>query len=87
MKEALLGFVYGVIAGIAAGILLGQSRFLADVIGPYIKVLNAIPRIVLGSIFTVALGLGTTSKVAAGRGAGVLRRLLQRLPGRARGRS
>jgi NitT/TauT family transport system permease protein len=64
MKEALLGFVYGVIAGVLCGILLGQSRFLADVLGPYIKVLNAIPRIVLGSLFTVALGLGTTSKVA-----------------------
>jgi NitT/TauT family transport system permease protein len=37
--------------------------FLADVIGPYIKVANAIPRIVLGSIFVVWLGLGTTSKV------------------------
>ena len=64
MKEALLGFVYGVVAGVLAGIALGQSRFLADVVGPYIKVLNAIPRIVLGSLFTVALGLGTTSKVA-----------------------
>jgi NitT/TauT family transport system permease protein len=63
MKEALLGFVYGVIAGIVVGVLLGQSPFLALVVGPYIKVLNAIPRIVLGSIFVVALGLGTTSKV------------------------
>jgi NitT/TauT family transport system permease protein len=63
MKEALLGFLYGVIAGIVLGVLLGQVRFLADVLGPYIKVMNAIPRIVLGSIFTVALGLGTTSKV------------------------
>jgi NitT/TauT family transport system permease protein len=42
---------------------------VADVLGPYIKVMNAIPRIVLGSIFTVALGLGTGSKVAL---AGVL---------------
>jgi NitT/TauT family transport system permease protein len=64
IKEALLGFFYGVIAGVVAGVLLGQSRFLADVVGPYIKVMNAIPRIVLGSLFTVALGLGTTSKVA-----------------------
>jgi NitT/TauT family transport system permease protein len=63
MKEALLGFLYGVIAGVMAGLLLGQSRYLADVLGPYIKVMNAIPRIVLGSIFTVALGLGTSSKV------------------------
>jgi NitT/TauT family transport system permease protein len=69
MKEALLGFLFGVSAGVIVGVLLGQSRFMSDVIGPYIKVLNAIPRIVLGSLFTVAMGLGTTSKVAL---AGVL---------------
>jgi NitT/TauT family transport system permease protein len=63
MKEALLGFVVGVAAGIIFGILLGQVRFLADVLGPYIKAMNALPRIVLGSIFVVWLGLGTTSKV------------------------
>jgi NitT/TauT family transport system permease protein len=63
MKEALLGFVFGVVGGVIVGVLLGQSPFLAQVVGPYIKVLNAIPRIVLGSIFVVALGLGTTSKV------------------------
>ncbi len=64
MHEALLGFGYGVGTGIVVGILLGQVPFLADVLGPYIKILNAIPRIVLGSIFVVWLGLGTTSKVA-----------------------
>ena len=63
MKEALLGFLYGVIAGIFFGVLLGMIPFLADVLGPYIKVINAIPRIVLGSIFVVWLGLGTSSKV------------------------
>jgi NitT/TauT family transport system permease protein len=64
MKEALLGFLYGVVGGVVLGVLLGQVRFLADVVGPYIKVANAVPRIVLGSIFVVWLGLGTTSKVA-----------------------
>ena len=63
MKEALLGFGYGVLSGIVMGVLLGMVPFLADVVGPYIKVANAIPRIVLGSIFVVWLGLGTTSKV------------------------
>jgi sulfonate transport system permease protein len=63
MKEALLGFVFGVAGGVVAGVLLGQVPFLADVLGPYIKVVNAIPRIVLGSIFTVAFGLAITSKV------------------------
>ena len=63
LKEALLGFVYGVGSGIVLGVALGQIRFLSDVLGPYIKVINALPRIVLGSIFFVAFGLGTTSKV------------------------
>ncbi len=69
MQEALLGFVYGVVAGIVMGLLLGQVPFLADVVGPYIKVMNAVPRIVLGSIFVIWLGLGTTSKTVL---AGVL---------------
>ncbi len=63
-KEAVLGFVFGVAAGVVAGVLLGMFQFLADVASPYIKVANAIPRIALGSLFTVALGLGTPSKVA-----------------------
>ena len=37
--------------------------FLADVFSPYIKVLNSIPRIVLGSVFILAFGLGIESKV------------------------
>jgi NitT/TauT family transport system permease protein len=63
LKEALLGFAFGVSAGIVLGVLLGQVRFLSDVLGPYIKIINALPRIVLGSIFFVAFGFGTTSKV------------------------
>jgi NitT/TauT family transport system permease protein len=64
LKEAVLGFFVGVAAGVIAGVLLGQFRFLSDVLSPYIKVANAIPRIVLGSLFTVALGLGIAAKVS-----------------------
>ena len=63
LKEAVYGFFLGAIAGIAVGLLLGQNRFLADVLSPYIKVINAVPRIILGSIFLVAFGLGTFPKV------------------------
>ena len=63
MEEALLGFVFGVAGGVLFGVLLGQVRFLSDVLSPYIKAVNALPRIVLGSIFLIFLGLGTTSKV------------------------
>jgi NitT/TauT family transport system permease protein len=63
IKEAVYGFLLGTAAGIVLGLLLGQNRFLAEVIGPYIKVVNSIPRIILGSIFIVAFGLGTFPKV------------------------
>ena len=64
LQEALLGFAIGVVAGIVCGIALGRVRLLSRIFGPYLKVLNSIPRIVLGSIFIVWLGLGLPSKVA-----------------------
>jgi NitT/TauT family transport system permease protein len=63
LQEAVYGFAIGAVAGILLGVTLGQNRFLAEVLGPYIKVVNAIPRIVLGSIFVVAFGVGVTPKV------------------------
>jgi NitT/TauT family transport system permease protein len=63
LREAVLGFFLGSLVGIVVGIVLGQNRFLADVLGPYIKIVNAVPRIILGSIFLVAFGLGTFPKV------------------------
>ena len=63
IQEALYGFVAGTLAGVVLGIALGQITFLADVLGPYIKALNSVPRIVLGSIFIVAFGLGMAPKV------------------------
>ncbi|MFF7409580.1 ABC transporter permease [Streptomyces lydicus] len=65
LYEALLGWVVGVIGGVVLGIALGRVRFLADVLGPYIKVLNALPRIVLAPIFLIWFGLGPASKVAS----------------------
>ncbi|WP_338784041.1 ABC transporter permease [Streptomyces sp. DG1A-41] len=63
IQEALAGFVLGAVTGVVFGVTLGQSRFLADVLGPYIKMVNAIPRIVLGSIFIVAFGIGVLPKI------------------------
>jgi NitT/TauT family transport system permease protein len=65
LYEALFGWIAGVIGGVVLGIALGRIRFLADLLGPYIKVLNAIPRIVLAPIFLIWFGLGPASKVAS----------------------
>ena len=63
LQEAVLGFLIGVALGVVCGIGLGRNRFLSDLLAPFIKVANSIPRIILGSIFTVAFGFGMQSKV------------------------
>ncbi|MFF2502648.1 ABC transporter permease [Streptomyces sp. NPDC058067] len=63
IQEALAGFALGAATGVVFGVALGQSRYLSDVLGPYIKMVNAIPRIVLGSIFIVAFGIGVLPKI------------------------
>ncbi|MDE2200372.1 MAG: ABC transporter permease [Rhodospirillales bacterium] len=63
LEESVLGFASGVAAGVVLGVALGEVPFLADVFQPFIKAINALPRIVLGSIFVMWLGLGLPSKV------------------------
>ena len=64
MEETVIGFIIGVVLGIFFGVLLGRSKLLSDIFSPYIKAGNAIPRVVLGSIFAIWLGLGIQSKIA-----------------------
>ncbi|WP_027555757.1 ABC transporter permease [Bradyrhizobium sp. Cp5.3] len=66
LVETILSFVVGIAIGTALGIWLGLSPFAADVVQPFIKMFNAIPRILLGPIFVIWFGLGLTSKVALG---------------------
>jgi NitT/TauT family transport system permease protein len=63
LQEALYGFLIGVVLGVVFGIALGRSQFLSDLLAPFIKIANSIPRIVLGSFFTLAFGYGIKSKV------------------------
>ena len=64
LEEAVIGFAIGVVLGVVFGIILGRNQFLSDIFGPYLKAANSIPRIVLGSIFAIGLGLGIQSKIA-----------------------
>src|SRR5712692_6069279 len=52
------------VLGVVCGVVLGRNRFRSYLLSPFIKVANSIPRIVLGSIFVIALGLDMQSKVA-----------------------
>jgi NitT/TauT family transport system permease protein len=66
LEETILAFLIGVLIGVVAGFALARNRILAAVFGPYVRMGNAIPRVILGSIFVIWLGLGMASKVALG---------------------
>ena len=66
LEETILAFLIGVFIGVVAGFGLARSRILAAIFGPYVRMGNAIPRVILGSIFVIWLGLGMASKVALG---------------------
>jgi NitT/TauT family transport system permease protein len=64
--ETLLAFAIGTAFGIAIGIWLALSPSASAILDPYIKGLNAMPRVILAPIFFVWFGLGIASKVALG---------------------
>lgn len=66
LQEALLALIIGAVLGLLVGFALARNRLLAAVLDPYVKMLNAIPRVVLAPIFLLWFGLGIWSKVAFG---------------------
>ena len=64
IEESLLGLVVGAVLGIGSGFALARSPLLGRVFDPYIKMLNAVPRVVLAPLFLLWFGLGIWSKVA-----------------------
>jgi NitT/TauT family transport system permease protein len=66
LTEATLAFIIGSIAGVLVGFWFARQPRVAAVFDPYVKMTNALPRIVLAPIFTLWFGLGILSKVALG---------------------
>jgi NitT/TauT family transport system permease protein len=66
LLETLLAFVIGTVFGLAMGIWLALAPTASALLDPYIKGLNAMPRVILAPIFFVWFGLGIASKVALG---------------------
>jgi NitT/TauT family transport system permease protein len=58
-----VGFLIAAVTGIPMGLLLGASKKLDIIIGPYIWALFSTPRLALLPLITVALGFGMASKV------------------------
>jgi NitT/TauT family transport system permease protein len=66
LLESALAFVIGSVGGIVVGFWFARKPLVAAVFDPYVKMVNALPRVVLAPIFTLWLGLGIWSKVALG---------------------
>src|SRR5258708_40045733 len=64
--ESILAFAIGSLAGVMVGFWFARQPLVAAVLDPYVKMANALPRVVLAPIFTLWLGLGIWSKVALG---------------------
>jgi NitT/TauT family transport system permease protein len=65
-SESILAFVLGSGMGVLIGFWFARQPTIAAVFDPYVKMINALPRVVLAPIFTLWFGLGIWSKVALG---------------------
>ena len=63
LHRVLQGFIYGSLAGIILGLLVGWFRAVEDAIDPLVGALYPIPKSALFPLFILWFGLGETSKV------------------------
>jgi NitT/TauT family transport system permease protein len=64
--ETVLAFLSGALLGVVFGFWFARTPMLSGIFDPYLKIANALPRVVLAPIFTLWFGLGVLSKVAFG---------------------
>lgn len=62
LEEAVAGLAAGGLVGVALGLLIGISRKLGPVVEPFIIALNSLPRVALGPLLVMYVGIGFASK-------------------------
>ncbi|MBQ7351755.1 MAG: ABC transporter permease [Clostridia bacterium] len=63
LNEALIGFAIATIGGYIIAIILWWNETLRKILDPYIVVLNSLPKIALGPIIIIWVGVGTSAIV------------------------
>ncbi len=63
-QELLYGFALATVVGIVVGLAIGWYAKLGYLVDPFVTFLYAIPRVALGPLLIVWLGIGMSSKVA-----------------------
>jgi NitT/TauT family transport system permease protein len=64
LQEMVWGFLIGSVTGMIAGIGLGLSRTLGDIINPFIVALYSLPKVAMGPLFILWFGIGIEMKIA-----------------------
>jgi len=63
MESTFIGYAAGSLAGVAVGFLAGRVKFIGDVLDPFFDALNSLPRVALGPLFILWLGIDLAPKV------------------------
>jgi NitT/TauT family transport system permease protein len=63
-SAAIAGLLLGLAAGTVLGILAALVPFVAELVEPFMILLNAVPRVVLAPLFVIWFGIDLGSKVA-----------------------
>jgi len=63
-SEFIFGYVAATVIGVPLGLAMGSSRRLSYILGPFVDMLNAVPRVTLLPLLIIWLGIGIWSKVA-----------------------
>lgn len=63
LSEAIIGFLIATFFGYIIAIILWWNEFIRRVLDPYIVVLNSLPKIALGPIIIIWVGVGTKAIV------------------------
>jgi sulfonate transport system permease protein len=63
LENLTYGYLIGLLAGVAGGVLLGRVRGLRDLLGPLVGFCQTLPAVALLPIFVVALGVGSAMRI------------------------
>lgn len=61
LSEIGLSFILGIGIGFIFSIIMYQSKFLADVLDPFLTMLNSLPKVALGPIIIIWVGANTNA--------------------------
>ena len=66
LAEVVAAFLLATVLAVVLGLWLALVPAVAQILDPYIKAFNSLPRVILAPIFTLWFGLGMLSKIALG---------------------